>query len=80
MNDVLKTLEKLPAMCATLEPATGKPILLKRGVNGYWPLQDGFDVVGFNLRHDVTLEQVKAMECGSMFGWDVPGADPDCYL
>ena len=27
----------------------------------------------------VTQEQRLAMECGSMHGWDVPGADPKAY-
>lgn len=78
MPDVLATLQKLPEMCATVDPM-GKPIMIKRGVSGYWPLREDFDVDGFNARHDVTPAQIAAMECGSMFGWDVPSADPDCY-
>ena len=30
-------------------------------------------------RLGVTQEQRLAMECGSMHGWGVPGADPACY-
>jgi len=32
-----------------------------------------------NERLGVTQEQRLAMECGSMHGWDVPGADPKAY-
>lgn len=32
-----------------------------------------------NERLGVTQEQRLAMECGSMHGWGVPGADPACY-
>ena len=32
-----------------------------------------------NERLSVTQEQRLAMECGSMHGWGVPGADPACY-
>jgi hypothetical protein len=76
MHDVLDTLKKLPSMCAATDPQ-GAPVLLKRGVAGYWPLRPGFDVDGFNQRHGVTSRQVQAMEIGSIFGWDAPGADPD---
>lgn len=77
-HDVMATLAKLPEMCASRDLADGSPIILKRGVQGYWPApRSNFDVDGFNARHGVTAAQREAMEIGSMFGWDVPGADPD---
>lgn len=79
MTDVLATLAKLPAMCASRDLATDAPILIKRGAMGYWPCPPSFDVDAFNVRHDVTPAQREAMECGSMFGWDTPGADPDTW-
>lgn len=50
--------------------------------NGYHPYEE-FDsekeartfADGFNARHEVTPAQRRAMEIGSMFGWDVPGAN-----
>lgn len=77
MNDVLKTLEKLPVECAARHPSDNSPMLVKRGVAGYWPMLPGFDVDGFNARHGISPAQVQAMTIGSMFGWDCPGADPD---
>lgn len=77
MTDILETLKKLPEMCATHLPTTKQPVMLKRGHTGYWPLSEGFDVAGFNTRHNVTEKQKLAMEIGSMRGFDVPGADPD---
>jgi hypothetical protein len=76
MDDVLKTLEKLPPMCASTDLTTGDTILLKRGCIGYWP-GIGIDVEAFNERHGVTAAQRIAMEIGSHFGFDVPGANPD---
>jgi hypothetical protein len=67
---------KLPEICASFHPTTGKPILIKRGERGYWPTWDAFDVDGFNEHRGVTAAQREAMEIGSMC-WDVPGADPD---
>jgi hypothetical protein len=77
MTDVLTTLGKLPTMCATYLYDGTQPIMIRRGVTGYWPMRLDFDVEGFNRRHGVTPAQVQAMEIGSIFGWDVPGADPD---
>jgi hypothetical protein len=48
-------------------------------VIGYFPAHPRLDVEGFNARHGVTDIQREAMEIGSCFGWEVPGADPD-YL
>jgi hypothetical protein len=73
------TLEKLPEMCAARNPSDGKPILIKRGVKGYFPVNNNLDVDGFNARGGVTAAQVEAMTAGSMFGWDCPAADPDTY-
>jgi hypothetical protein len=79
MTDVLKTLEKLPPMCAARNGVDG-PVLLKRGVAGFWRACPDLDVDAFNSRHNVTPAQVQAMEIGSMFGWDAPGADPDLWV
>lgn len=77
--DVLENLKKLPEKCAAKMPGTDEPILIKRGVKGYWPLKPGFDVDGYNQRHGVNRYQVEAMLVGSMCGWEVPGANPDYY-
>ncbi len=77
--DVLENLKKLPPICAAKMPGTGEPILIKRGEMGYYGRPSTFDVDGYNQRHGVTRYQVDAMLAGSMFGWEVPGADPDYY-
>ena len=79
MPDVLATLAKLPPFCASRHRATGAPTLIKRGVAGYWLASPDLDPDAFNARHGVTPAQAEAMEIGSMFGWDVPGADPDTW-
>lgn len=81
MVDVLSTLAKLPEMCASTNLETGEPILIKRGVRGYfpWPIGKPKSADVFNTRYGVTQAQQLAMEIGSMFGWEVPGADPDSH-
>lgn len=70
-------LEKLPPMCASRLASTGEVILIERGSSGYYHGQGDMDPDEFNLAAGITPAQVQAMEVGSMFGWDVPGADPD---
>ena len=77
MTDVLATLAKLPRMCASRLLSDGSPIFIRRGVSGYFPAAPGFDVDYFNAIHWITPAQIEAMEAGSMFGWEVPAADPD---
>ncbi|RJG53188.1 hypothetical protein D0Z70_17375 [Sphingobium terrigena] len=75
----LAVLDRLPEMCATHLPETGEPIVIKRGETGYWPLPDGMTVDRINTTFEARPAQLAAMLAGSMFGWDIPGADPDRY-
>lgn len=71
--------DRLPEMCATRLSKTGEAVVLKRGEAGYWPLPEGWTVERFNAAFAPTPAQVAAMEAGSLFGWDVPAADPANY-
>ena len=77
-------LEKLPEMCVILHPTENYPVILKRGEVGYWPAPGIFKskkaVDKYNEDHHVTPQQLRAMEVGSMFGFHVPGADPDLWV
>ena len=88
--DVLTTLAKLPPRCFATIPGSRGPrtIEIVRGVPGYTEISDvegTSDLKGvhsaeaLNAGLDVppNPEQVEAMVVGSMFGWHVPGADPD---
>jgi len=93
LNGKLKErFERLPEFCYSVIAgnAPGKRIgIIKRGEAGYY-LTD-FDsptapkdlieqvVAEQNRKMGVKPSQVEAMEIGSCFGWDVPGADPEKY-
>ena len=77
----------LPDLCFSVIKTTGELICIKRGVEGYFPSdwntpdreRNEEIAADNNKRLGVTDAQRQAMECGSMFGWGVPGADPKCY-
>ena len=83
-----KVAEGLPEMCFSTLLTTGTLICIKRGGTGYYPSDwDTGDkernvelADQLNEQLGVTMWQRKAMEVGSMCGWDVPGADPAKYL
>lgn len=61
-------------------------IMVQPGVTGYWPLP--FDTLAeadaylerrFGARAATNRER-EAARCGSMYGWEVPAADPACDL
>lgn len=75
----LALFDRLPEMCASTLVGTGEAIVIRRGETGYWPLPDGMTIDHIEATFRATPAQIAAMEAGSMFGWDMPGADPDRY-
>lgn len=56
-------------------------IAFKKGENGYYPVFTDFTAAELNAGQtpQVTKAQAEAMYMGSLFGWDVPAADPLNY-
>lgn len=83
------TLSKLPSRCAIPNQIEGGHIVVIKGMQGYLSqtLSDE-QAAAFNA-HQRNMEPnsydprrtstQKAMRVGSMFGWEVPGADPADY-
>lgn len=86
MTDVLAILQKLPKRCF-VGPTAAKKLAINvgycidRGVPGYTPLESLTDAMAdrFNTREGAEPHHIEAMQVGSMFGWHVPGANPDEY-
>ena len=84
---VPKLAEGLPELCFSTLPDTGALICIKRGESGYYKSdwstdsrEENQELADYNNeRLGVTVAQRQAMECGSMAGWSVPGADPKVY-
>lgn len=70
---------KLPEYCYSTSLIDNKVIIIKRGESGYYPIETTRTAEELNSVIGVTKEQVEAMSVGSMFGWNVPGANPDVY-
>ena len=82
-----KLAEGLPEMCFSTLKSTGELICIKRGESGYYrsdwntsdPARNEEIARDSNESLGVTDAQRKAMEAGSMFGWNCTGADPKTY-
>jgi hypothetical protein len=66
-------------LAAAVETPSGKVVIVKRGEIGYRNIKAGDEwetmtVQEINALLGVTAEQAEKMMIGSMFGWDVPGA------
>lgn len=83
-----KLAEGLPELCYSVHESTGELIVIKRGECGYhqtdYSTEDkerNIELADYNNeRLGVTPIQRRAMELGSICGWDVPGADPAKYM
>jgi len=73
-------IRRLPLACATRHPVTNKPIMLKAGEKGYWPAPDDLDPDAYNRAMHITNAELAAMEIGAIWGFNVPGANPDMHL
>ena len=79
---------KLPEQCCSILASTGELIVIKRGERGYYrsewntdSREENKNIADFaNRRMGITPAQLEAMVCGSMCGWDIPGAQPQFYL
>lgn len=72
-------LSKLPEMAYVFAPdgTAGKVI---KGMKGYYPMNATKSHIDYlNKELGVDEATAGAMLVGSMFGWHVPGADPDMY-
>jgi len=78
----------LPKMCYAMNDVTKRLILIRRGEAVYHELQDDESLLlaatpgvvdRLNGTLGVTPAQREAMVAGSMFGWNVPAADPTRY-
>lgn len=82
-----KLADGLPEMCFSTLPSTGQLICIKRGEKGYYPSdwetgdpEKNRRIADLNnQKRGITRIQEEAMLNGSMFGWDVPAADPKNY-
>lgn len=72
---------ELPSICYTKILTTGEIAIIKKGESGYHELdyKELRTVDELNESIGVSPMQEKAMLIGSMFGWYVPGADPNNY-
>ena len=78
---------KWPAYCYSVIKSTGDLIDIHAGESGYYPHNGStFDkgknreLAGrFNTRLGISRGMEEAMHSGSMFGWDVPLAQPENY-
>lgn len=78
--------KSLPDKCFSYLESTGEMIVITKGEKGYTPTgtypQNSSPKAGafaINEANGVSRAQEAAMVAGSMFGWDVPAADPRNY-
>lgn len=78
-REIVAVLTDLPEFCFIRNNVTGEPIIVKRGHKGYYPTNARANVEELNGVRGLTAAQLAAMRCGSIMGFDIPGADPLNY-
>ena len=75
----------LPFVSAANHPASGELIFVMKDRSGYWRasslgvVDETMTAEKWNAAHDISKAESEAMLSGSLWGWDVPGADPANY-
>ena len=77
----------LPETCFSVLPSSGQLIIIRCGERGYYPSEwdtgsrekNREIASSHNARRGITDIQEAAMLAGSMFGFEVPAADPKNY-
>lgn len=71
----------LPQYAFVQSNITGETMMVIRGESGlHWDKNlVNFTADEMNAHWGNTLEQAMAMEIGALFGWDVPGANPEYH-
>lgn len=69
----------LPPLCYVRHVTTGETVQIRRGKDGYHPVDTPCSPECLNSRlpRPPTESEVRAMRHGSIFGWDSPGTDPE---
>ncbi len=86
-NTVIPLRNALPDRCYAVLPSTGELIIITKGEKGYTNANDTHNspeknkelADSHNAEMGVSKAQAEAMLVGSMFGWEVPAADPANY-
>ncbi|NLD79649.1 MAG: hypothetical protein GX642_00555, partial [Smithella sp.] len=86
-NTIIPLRSALPETCYGTLSDTGEVIIIKKAETGYYKTdieggskdQNRQLVDEYNRKLGVSKAQAEAMYAGSLFGWDVPGADPKNY-
>lgn len=86
-STVIPLRSSLPEQCYGVLPNTGEFIIVKKGESGYYQTDISMGskeenralADEYNGKLGVSKAQAAAMLVGSMFGWQVPGADPKNY-
>ena len=85
-NTVIPMRSSLPGKCFSVLPSTGELIILAHGETGYThsgmgiegkTIQEAADIANDTI--GVTKAEEAAMLAGSLFGWEIPAADPRNY-
>ena len=72
----MKNSFNLPDFCFANDNLNeAKIIIIKYGESGYYPTEYSGDAMEYNEKIGVSKYEMEAMITGSMFGWDVPGAN-----
>lgn len=85
-NTVIPLRSSLPEQCFSILPSTGELIKIKKGECDY-TRSVGFESIeqnqeladGLNRQAGITKAQEAAMRAGVLYGWQLPGANPENY-